>query len=268
MAEGAVVFATDLDVSKMQGLDGCTTRALDVRSTPAVDALAREIGPIDVLFNCAGYGPPRQRPRLFGGGLGLLLRPQCQVDAPDHQGVPARHAGEGQGLDRQHRLGRLVGSRHPQPLCIRGQQGRRDRPLQSGRGRTSSSAAFAATPSAPGPSKARPSKTGSTHWPETPTRAGTRCNRALSTASRWAGSARPMRSRCWPSIWRPTSRATPPGRSTWRTAASPSDLSSPVQRNGGSSKLRSLRECSPARSLRKTSRAASPISRCSPTARS
>jgi 2-keto-3-deoxy-L-fuconate dehydrogenase len=30
-------------------------RQLDVRSTGAVEALAREIGPVDVLFNCAGF---------------------------------------------------------------------------------------------------------------------------------------------------------------------------------------------------------------------
>ncbi len=55
VTEGAKVIATDLEASKMQGLRGAETRALDVRSTKAVDALAREIGPIDVLFNCAGY---------------------------------------------------------------------------------------------------------------------------------------------------------------------------------------------------------------------
>ena len=52
--EGARVIATDLDVSKLAGLSG-DLRKLDVRSTEAVEALAKEIGPIDVLFNCAGF---------------------------------------------------------------------------------------------------------------------------------------------------------------------------------------------------------------------
>ena len=52
--EGARVIATDLDVAKMAGLAG-ELRALDVRSTDAVNALAREVGPIDILFNCAGF---------------------------------------------------------------------------------------------------------------------------------------------------------------------------------------------------------------------
>ncbi len=52
--EGARVIATDIDVAGLAGLNA-ETRKLDVRSSEAVEALAREIGPIDVLFNCAGF---------------------------------------------------------------------------------------------------------------------------------------------------------------------------------------------------------------------
>jgi 2-keto-3-deoxy-L-fuconate dehydrogenase len=52
--EGARVIATDIDVAGIAGLNA-ETRKLDVRSNEAVEALAREIGPIDVLFNCAGF---------------------------------------------------------------------------------------------------------------------------------------------------------------------------------------------------------------------
>jgi 2-keto-3-deoxy-L-fuconate dehydrogenase len=52
--EGARVFATDIDAAGLSGL-ACELRLLDVRSTGAVEALAREIGPVDVLFNCAGF---------------------------------------------------------------------------------------------------------------------------------------------------------------------------------------------------------------------
>ena len=55
VAEGARVIATDLDATKLQGLTGAELRALDVRSTAAINALAAEVGPIDILFNCAGY---------------------------------------------------------------------------------------------------------------------------------------------------------------------------------------------------------------------
>ena len=57
-AEGAEVIATDVDMEKLAALNGkkgITTRRLDVRDGAAVDALAKELGALDVLFNCAGY---------------------------------------------------------------------------------------------------------------------------------------------------------------------------------------------------------------------
>jgi 2-keto-3-deoxy-L-fuconate dehydrogenase len=53
-AEGARVIATDIDLAGLGGLEA-ERRKLDVRSSAAVEALAREVGPIDILFNCAGY---------------------------------------------------------------------------------------------------------------------------------------------------------------------------------------------------------------------
>jgi 2-keto-3-deoxy-L-fuconate dehydrogenase len=52
--EGARVIATDIDVAGLEGLNA-DKRKLDVRSNDAVEALAREVGPIDILFNCAGF---------------------------------------------------------------------------------------------------------------------------------------------------------------------------------------------------------------------
>ena len=52
--EGARIVATDIDLDGLAGLDA-DRRRLDVRSGDAVAALAREIGPIDILFNCAGF---------------------------------------------------------------------------------------------------------------------------------------------------------------------------------------------------------------------
>lgn len=54
LREGARVIATDIDERGLEGLS-CETRKLDVRSTEAVMKLAQDIGPIDVLFNCAGF---------------------------------------------------------------------------------------------------------------------------------------------------------------------------------------------------------------------
>ena len=53
-AEGARVDRHRYRRGALAGLKA-ETRKLDVRSTEAVEALAREIGPIDILFNCAGF---------------------------------------------------------------------------------------------------------------------------------------------------------------------------------------------------------------------
>jgi 2-keto-3-deoxy-L-fuconate dehydrogenase len=53
-AEGARVVATDIDFDGLAGLEA-EKRKLDVRSAEAIAALARELGPIDVLVNCAGF---------------------------------------------------------------------------------------------------------------------------------------------------------------------------------------------------------------------
>jgi 2-keto-3-deoxy-L-fuconate dehydrogenase len=53
--EGALVFATDVDVAKLEGIARAKRRKLDVLSTRAVNAFAAKTGPIDVLVNCAGF---------------------------------------------------------------------------------------------------------------------------------------------------------------------------------------------------------------------
>jgi 2-keto-3-deoxy-L-fuconate dehydrogenase len=59
IAEGARVIATDLDAGKLDGLASARREKLDMRSTPAVEALARDVtqamGPLDILVNCAGF---------------------------------------------------------------------------------------------------------------------------------------------------------------------------------------------------------------------
>jgi 2-keto-3-deoxy-L-fuconate dehydrogenase len=55
VAEGAKVWATDLALAKLEGLRGAELRKLDVLSNEAVEALARESGPVDILVNAAGY---------------------------------------------------------------------------------------------------------------------------------------------------------------------------------------------------------------------
>ncbi|MFV3131626.1 SDR family oxidoreductase [Niveispirillum sp. KHB5.9] len=53
-AEGATVWATDINEAALESLTGCRTRRLDVRDPVDIAAAQAEIGRIDVLFNCAG----------------------------------------------------------------------------------------------------------------------------------------------------------------------------------------------------------------------
>lgn len=55
--EGAKVWATDLNEAKVREIDGngVSARKLDVTDPAAIAALAQETGPIDALFNCAGF---------------------------------------------------------------------------------------------------------------------------------------------------------------------------------------------------------------------
>jgi 2-keto-3-deoxy-L-fuconate dehydrogenase len=53
--EGAIVTATDINATLLEGLKGAAIRRLDVTDDAAVKALAKELGPVDVMFNCAGF---------------------------------------------------------------------------------------------------------------------------------------------------------------------------------------------------------------------
>lgn len=57
-AEGAAVFATDINkttLAELGALDGVTALKLDVTDRGSVDRMIAETGPLDVLFNCAGF---------------------------------------------------------------------------------------------------------------------------------------------------------------------------------------------------------------------
>jgi 2-keto-3-deoxy-L-fuconate dehydrogenase len=55
VAEGAKVIASDVDQSKVADIKGATARKLDAMSTEDVNAASKEVGPIDVLVNAAGW---------------------------------------------------------------------------------------------------------------------------------------------------------------------------------------------------------------------
>ena len=53
--EGAHVWATDLALNKLEGLDGAELRQLDVLSNQSVESFMAEAGPLDILVNAAGF---------------------------------------------------------------------------------------------------------------------------------------------------------------------------------------------------------------------
>jgi 2-keto-3-deoxy-L-fuconate dehydrogenase len=55
VAEGASVWATDVDVAKLEGVARAKKRKLDVLSDKQVANFAEKVGPIDILCNAAGY---------------------------------------------------------------------------------------------------------------------------------------------------------------------------------------------------------------------
>lgn len=57
-AEGAIVVACDINdasLAELSGIDGVTAVKLDVTDADAVAAAVADAGPVDVLFNCAGF---------------------------------------------------------------------------------------------------------------------------------------------------------------------------------------------------------------------
>ena len=133
VAEGARVFATDIDPAKLDGL-ACETFALDVRDAAAVAALPLRTGPVDVLMNSAGVVHN-----------GTIL--DCDEDSwafANDLNVTAMYRTiraylpsmleRGGGQHRQRRVDREFDQGHPQPLRLRCDQGGGDRADQVGRG--------------------------------------------------------------------------------------------------------------------------------------
>jgi len=57
-AEGARVIASDVDLARLKGLSEAgiaETHLIDARNTKSVEDAAKRIGPVDILFNAAGF---------------------------------------------------------------------------------------------------------------------------------------------------------------------------------------------------------------------
>jgi 2-keto-3-deoxy-L-fuconate dehydrogenase len=56
-AEGATVWATDVNMDALADIAGCRTARLDVRDEASIAEALALAGPLDVIFNCAGAVP-------------------------------------------------------------------------------------------------------------------------------------------------------------------------------------------------------------------
>ncbi|MBS0421146.1 MAG: SDR family oxidoreductase [Proteobacteria bacterium] len=53
--EGARVIAVDINPKTLASLSGMETRQVDLTDAAAIEALSRDVGGVDILFNCAGF---------------------------------------------------------------------------------------------------------------------------------------------------------------------------------------------------------------------
>ena len=123
--EGARVIATDLQPGACADVAGCEPRPLDVTDAPGVRALAEALGPIDVLFNCAGWVHAGTILECDDDAWDSQLHDQRQGDVPHDQGLLARHDREGRRLDRQHVVDRVERARRAEPLRLHARARRR-----------------------------------------------------------------------------------------------------------------------------------------------
>lgn len=54
-AVGAKVFATDINIDHIRDIPSVEAVRLDVTDKVAIESFAADVGPVDVLFNCAGF---------------------------------------------------------------------------------------------------------------------------------------------------------------------------------------------------------------------
>ena len=64
---------------------------LDVTDAAAIEALARDVGAVDVLFNCAGYVHHGAILDCTDRSVGVLDRPESDVDVPHDPRAAAAH---------------------------------------------------------------------------------------------------------------------------------------------------------------------------------
>ena len=119
MAEGARVFASDVNPALLSGIEGAEVAQLDVTSTAAIEAYAESVrGYTTVLVNVAGFVHHGTILDCSEEDWDFSFDLNVKVHAPDDRYLPARHAaacgGSGEFvLHRQSLLGGVVDQAAP-----------------------------------------------------------------------------------------------------------------------------------------------------------
>jgi Dehydrogenases with different specificities (related to short-chain alcohol dehydrogenases) len=137
--EGASVIATDVNpalLAPMQGIANVTTRTLDVLDDEAVSRTLRELPPLSILFNCAGYVHNGTildcKPEDWAFSFNLNVRAMYVAIRAALPAMLAHHEASGPGEDPQPGFHRWVDQGIAQPVRVRRVEGRRDRPHEIG----------------------------------------------------------------------------------------------------------------------------------------
>ena len=213
--QGAEVWALDINSAALESLPGESrgigTAVVDVTDPTAVAAIAKDAGPIDILFNCAGYVHHGAILDCDESAFDFSMSTECEGDVPHGARVFARHAAARPRQHHQHVVGRFEREGAPNRFIYG----------------TTKAAVIGLTRSIAADyvgqgircnciCRARPKRRRSR---DASTRSTTRWKpaRCSSRANRWAASAPPRRLPPWPSTSPPTSprtRPAPPRSST------------------------------------------------------
>ena len=140
VAEGATVYASDVERAKLDGLARAKKAKLNVLSTRAVEAYAAKVGPVDILVNVAGFvhhGTVLDTSeKNWDFSFDLNVKSMHRTIRAFLPGMLVRAEGKREDLlDHQHLIGRFLHQGPAEPLRLWRQQSGGDWPHQVGRGR-------------------------------------------------------------------------------------------------------------------------------------
>ena len=211
--EGAHVIATDIDERLLQGLAGCSTQRLDMADGAAIAAAIAAAGPLDVLFNAAGYVHAGTvldcDEAAWDFSFDLNVRSMYRSIRAVLPGMLQRGGGS---IINVASVASVEPEGHAGPLRLRRQQGGGDRPHQVGCGRLRDARHPLQRDLSRAPSSLLPCAERIEAQAQATGQTLEQVRAAFIARQPMGRVAAPKRSPRWRSIWRATSRRSPPAR--------------------------------------------------------